>query len=74
MKSDDLRYMVKLIRPLQFMGSGNVAMVSLPSTLKHLNDLKKGDLAEIVYDMRKPNECKVIFRKKEEKEGGANEG
>jgi phage FluMu protein gp41 len=71
MKLDDLRYVVKLIRQLQFVGSGNVATVSLPSSLKQLNDLKRGDLAEIIFDVRNPTECRVIFRKKEG--GGQNE-
>jgi hypothetical protein len=62
-KVDDSTFIMKVRRKIQFAGQAGVAVVALPSLLKQVNNLKKGDLVEVVYDMRKPDECKLVFRK-----------
>jgi hypothetical protein len=69
-KSDDARYVVKVRRKIQFSGNGGVAVISLPAIIRQTNGLVRGDLVEIVFDLRKPNECKLVLRKVEPKEGG----
>lgn len=68
-KVDDSTFIMKLIRKIQFAGEAGTAVIAIPNTLKQINRLAHGDLVEIIYDMRKPDEFKVVFRKAGKLEG-----
>lgn len=62
-KVDDSTYIVRLPRKIQFAGMAGTAVIAIPNTLKQINGLSRGDFVEFIYDMRKPDECRVVFRK-----------
>jgi bifunctional DNA-binding transcriptional regulator/antitoxin component of YhaV-PrlF toxin-antitoxin module len=63
-KVDDSTYILKVRRKIQFTGQNKVvATVTLPATIRQINRLKSGDSVEVIYDMRKPDECRLIFKK-----------
>jgi hypothetical protein len=55
---------LRITRKVVFAGSGKVATVSIPSTLKRIFDLRAGDMLEFVVDLQDPVSIMMMVHKK----------